>query len=113
VAATVVEFAQTKRQSHRLPHLLESLEVKRVHRATTKFLFLVLWIPMIVLGLVLNSKLFTQGTPASYAFLAGWPLLNFYIVKKLRGGYEKILLIRLISYFLVECAALAIVLLLT
>ena len=104
-------FARMKRRGRRPRSLLENLKAEQVHRAGMKLLFFLLWIPMIILGLVLDSKFYRQGTLASYTFLVGWPLLNFYVVKKLRGGYEKILLIRLVSYFFVECAVLAIVLL--
>jgi len=73
-------------------------------------LLILMWLPMIVLGHVLSALIFRQGSFASYAFFIAWPLANFWMAYKLCQKGDRILIIRLVSFFIVELAALVIVL---
>jgi len=76
-----------------------------------KFLLVLMWLPMIVLGHVLSTILFRTGSLASYVFIIVWPFANFYLAYKLCKKGDDILVIRLVSFFFSELATLAIVLL--
>jgi len=73
-------------------------------------LLVLLWLPMIVLGHVLSALIFRQGSFASYVFFIAWPLANFWVAYKLCRKGDDILIVRLVSFFIVELAALVIVL---
>ena len=70
-----------------------------------------LWLPMIVLGHVLSAFLFNHGSFGGYAFFVIWPIMNFVLAYKLCQKNGEILVIRLVSFFLVESAVLAMALL--
>jgi hypothetical protein len=72
---------------------------------------LLLWIPMIVIGHLLSAILFKNGSLAYYAFFLIWPLANFYLAYRLCQKNGQILVIRLVTFFIFECAVLAIILL--
>jgi len=73
-------------------------------------LSILLWLPMVVLGHVLSALIFGQGSLASYAFFIAWPVANFWAAYKLcRKGHD-ILVVRLVSFFIVELAALVVLL---
>lgn len=66
---------------------------------------------MIVLGHVLSAFLFNHGSFGGYAFFVIWPIMNFVLAYKLCQKNGEILVIRLVSFFLVESAVLAMALL--
>ncbi|SEP01769.1 hypothetical protein SAMN02800692_3279 [Luteibacter sp. UNC138MFCol5.1] len=74
-------------------------------------LLVLMWLPVIVLGHVLSAILFKGGSPASYVFEAVWPVANAFLAYMFCKKGEGILVIRLVTFFIFEVAALAIVLL--
>ena len=73
-------------------------------------LLILLWLPMIVLGHVLSALIFGQGSLVSYAFFIAWPIANFWAAYKLCRKGRDILVVRLVSFFIVELAALVVLL---
>lgn len=73
-------------------------------------LLTLLWLPMIVLGHVLSALIFREGSLASYAFFIAWPIANFWAAYKLCRKGQDILVVRLVSFFIVELAALVVLL---
>jgi len=73
-------------------------------------LLILLWLPMIVLGHVLSALIFRQGSLVSYVFFIAWPIANFWAAYKLCRKGNDILVIRLVSFFMVELAALVVLL---
>ncbi|URL58032.1 hypothetical protein IM816_15710 [Luteibacter flocculans] len=74
-------------------------------------LLVAMWLPMIVLGHVLGALWFKEGTLASYAFFIAWPIANIALAYRLCQTDGHILVVRLVTFLLVELATLAIVLL--
>lgn len=70
-----------------------------------------MWVPMIVLGHVLSGIFFKPGALVSYVFFLAWPFFNFFLAYRVCQKNGGILVVRLISFFFVEVAVLAIVLL--
>jgi hypothetical protein len=74
-------------------------------------LLILMWAPMIALGHVLSAILFNAASPGRYIFFIVWPFANFFLAYKVCQKDGDILVVRLVSFFLVELAVLAIVLL--
>ncbi len=75
-----------------------------------KTLIILMWIPMIILGSVLAGMLFDSGSLSSNIFTIVWPLLNFYVAYKTCEKGGRILVIRMLSFFLVESSLVIILL---
>jgi len=74
-------------------------------------LLIAMWVPMIALGHVLSAIFFKPGAVVSYIFFVAWPFFNFFLAYRVCQKNGRILVVRLVSFFLVEVAVLAIVLL--
>jgi hypothetical protein len=79
--------------------------------AMQNLLLIAMWVPMIVLGHVLSGIFFKPGALVSYVFFLAWPFLNFFLAYRVCQKNGGILVVRLVSFFFVEVAVLAIALL--
>ncbi len=73
-------------------------------------LLLIMWLPTAVLGHVLSSWFFREGSVASYVFFLSWLPLNGFLAYVLCRKDDVILVIRLASFFLTQTALLFVVL---
>ncbi len=69
-----------------------------------KILLILIWVPMIILGNNVAELLFKNGSLAYYIFFIVWPFINFYVAYKVCEKDGVILIVRLISFFLLESA---------
>jgi hypothetical protein len=75
-----------------------------------KTFLLLLWVPMIILGHLLSLIFFKANSLTYYLFFLTWPFVNFYAAYKLCQKDGQIVVIRLVTFFIFESAALAITL---
>lgn len=76
-----------------------------------RILLLLLWVPMIILGHILSVIIFQSDSLTYYLFFLTWPFVNFYVAYKLCYKDGRVIVIRLVTFFIFESAALAVILL--
>lgn len=84
-------------------------ERKSVANLRRVFLLL-LWVPMVALGHFLSMFFFKADSLIYYLFFLAWPFINFYAAYKFCQKDGEIVVIRLVTFFIFESAALAIIL---
>lgn len=72
-----------------------------------KIAFYSLLIPMYLVGRIFSQIFFGPGTAAYYVSFLAWLVVNTFVLYKFCRNDGSVLLVRVITYFFLQCALLA------